>query len=1125
MMKNSPDSARALLDAAYNDLGLVEGELLDATDEPNSNLTTQQWIDKGDWLTLAKKVKAEKVFFVQNNPVIVFAENQEVDLDAMRRKFNEIWCMARPMLLFLAKENQLSVYDLANPPVRTAHEWTKRSRDLDSVRAIEAVASQLHRYRREQIESGRVFEDERFGYANQRADQSLIANLKLVRSDLRAEELDGEDLKYAHALIGRSIFIRYLEDRGILIEKYFRRVAGTNRRWQHLLESQSSRIDIDARMDDVLYFRVLQDKDFTYALFDALARDFNGDMFPTDNWERSKVKQKHLDLLRSFLQGQAGPQQNLFFWAYRFDIIPIALISSIYEEFYHVENEKKDGKGTHYTPASLVEFVVSQTLTHELLNREPRIIDVAAGSGIFLVECFRRIVRYHIYKSNGRRLNFRELQKILRDQIAGIEINEEAVSVAAFSLYLALLHYQEPPDILRQIEKGHRLPHLIYQQGKVDEDGRFNCLVSANAFDIEAKVEEAEIRRRFTSNCADVVLGNPPWGSPKAEDHEGNRAMEIALNWCGERNVPVSDKERSQAFTWRSLDLLRHGGVAGLLVSTGMLYKKLAGSNEFRKEWLKAVRLRHVVNFAHVRDVFFRGPNREVEAISPFASIIFEKGFVNSRNHLVQYWSAKKTAQVEHLQAVVLSQPDLHFISQDDLRSNSELWKIYWWGNHRDAALISSLQLYPPMKRFCDLARSGQGFSSAKKELEPTPTWLLKYDYLPASAFHRYGSLNKEEFCSVPKKLKRLGKIDYDDKGKPVSSVYDGIRLLIKHGITQTSEDKGQIIARVETDPFCVSNSINVIKLPAQAEDCEYKVLLGILWSSLARYYFFLTASKWGMWHFGIHKEEYLNLPIRFPEDHQLQSRICELVERLRAWNPTTSTIFQPEGNTPEQIAAYRAALEYDLDEAIFDLYRLSESERDLIRDMCDIGIEFFYRSFESEAVRPIRQSDHSLHSSGSYEELPSNRRQQTPLQAYLHTFLKIWNGQRGPTERFRWHVIQPEGDFPLLAVLFSSESKDEPIYELNAPENEEWKKLLEMLESELLFPYNTRNIYIDGMVRAVTDTSIIVIKRNEYRLWTRSMARDDAEATMVQVMNAQETGRIFSVQPTSPRERPPLVG
>ena len=632
-MTNAPYSARAFLDAAYSELNLLDGELLDATDKPQGNLTAQQWIDKGDWLSLAKRVQAEKIFFVENNPVIVFAATSERDSDAVRRKFNEIWCMARPMFLFLATENNLTVYDLARAPIRTATEWRTQSPELDTAITIQAVASQLSSYRREQVESGKLFEDQRFGVPGQRADQSLIENLKLVRADLRTQGLKGTSLKYAHALIGRSIFIRYLEDRGILTDKYFKAVAQGNQKWQRLLQTQATFIDVDSRMDDVLYFRVLKDKDFTYAFFAQLAQDFNGDMFPTDDREEEKVKQKHLDLLRSFLQGEAGPQRNLFFWAYRFDIIPIELISSIYEEFYHVENEDRDGKGTHYTPASLVEFIVSQTLTHEQLKNNPRVIDAAAGSGIFLVESFRRIVRYHIQKRDGRRLTFRELQQILRNQIAGIEINEEAVRVAAFSLYLALLHYQKPPDILRHIAKGHRLPNLIYQEGCPDDDRYLNCLISANAFDIGSKVSDAKVRRRFTSNCADIALGNPPWGSANSKDHDGLDAMNVALEWCGEHNVPVSDKERSQAFIWRTLDLLRNGGVAGLLVSTGVLYKKLAGSQEFRRDWLTAVKLQRVVNFAHVRDVFFKGPTREHEAISPFASIEFKKEFIHGRIH------------------------------------------------------------------------------------------------------------------------------------------------------------------------------------------------------------------------------------------------------------------------------------------------------------------------------------------------------------------------------------------------------------------------------------------------------------------------------------------------------------
>src|SRR6185503_32671 len=137
--------------------------------------------------------------------------------------------------------------------------------------------------------------------------------------------------------------------------------------------------------------------------------------------------------------------------------------------------------------------------------------------------------------------------EILRDQIAGIEINEEAVRVAAFSLYLALLHYQKPPDILRHIAKGNRLPNLIYQEGGPDDGRHLNCLISANAFDIESKVTDAKVRRRFTSNCADIALGNPPWGSAKSNDIRGLDAMTAALEWCEEHNAPVSDKERSQA--------------------------------------------------------------------------------------------------------------------------------------------------------------------------------------------------------------------------------------------------------------------------------------------------------------------------------------------------------------------------------------------------------------------------------------------------------------------------------------------------------------------------------------------------------------------------------------------------
>jgi hypothetical protein len=50
-----------------------------------------------------------------------------------------------------------------------------------------------------------------------------------------------------------------------------------------------------------------------------------------------------------------------------------------------------------------------------------------------------------------------------------------------------------------------------------------------------------------------------------------------------------------------------------------------------------------------------------------------------------------------------------------------------------------------------------------------------------------------------------------------------------------------------------------------------------------------------------------------------------------------------------------------------------------------------------------------------------------------------------------------------------------------------------------------SRKVYVDGMIRVVSDTDIIIIKRNERRLWTRSLAREDAEATLLQAMRLQE--------------------
>jgi hypothetical protein len=1082
--------------------------LLDAVSQPGpGSVEALEWLEKGDWLALAQKVGAEKVFFVHNDPVVVFRDfADEPNEEDLIKAFRRAWCMARPQHLFISRPGILEVYSLNQSPPRKVEDW----QPIDVARTIPEVTKKLNIYRREQIETGHFLADKRFGDVDDRADKRLIEDLKTVRKALFDANL--KNRRYAHALIGRSIFVRYLEDRGILTPAYFQeRVARENPVWQAILAEEPEKPDLMLDLGKRRYDRILRDKAFTYALFDQLANDFNGDMFPRDKEEEAAVSQDHLNLLRGFLLGESSSQQlRLFFWAYDFEIVPIELISSIYEEFYHKANE--DDKGTHYTPSVLVDYVLSQVLSSKRLATNPRILDPACGSGTFLVEAFRRIVRYHV-QQQGYAPSSDKLRTILCDQITGVEINEEAVHVAAFSLYLALLHYQEPPDILAQIcpsdNSEKPLPHLIYSEESSSDTRHYNSLFHADTFGLMQEERDrlgqklksatrfagrSKVTSLYSSPAVlplapesfDIIVGNPPWGFKKRAVQEIELAQQQAQRWCEVFGWSIGDKELSQAFIARSLTLLKEGGESALLVSTGVFLKHHPNSRKFRRRWLQETTINAIVNFTHVRQIYFNA------AIAPFTFVSYGAKPADSQ-HRIHYWSAKKTDVVDKARTVVLTLPDLHQIKQTDLMNNEALWKVYWWGSHRDAALISALNMNERLDHLI-MERGwvkGRGFQGLYSGSEKYPSdWLKRYKELPTNQFHRYGSIKEDELVTVPGEVARFG----------TRELYSGWRLLIKRGITEAKGTNGRIESRLDDKAYCFRNSVHAIKVD-NAEAWERKVLLGILWSSLARYYFFMTASSWGTWHHEIHLEEILNLPIRFPDNQALTARIVRIVDKLKSKEPATNRLFEAGVRKGPATEADLAKLERQLDAAVFELYELSEAEQDLICDLCTSGLDLFYNSTKNAAIRNV---DHYPKCTrGLAENLHGQRVRQKGLEGYLNAFLQTWNRELEPDGKFFWRVIWPPKT-PMIAVVFTTHEKGKPLPDISTTDDEEWARVLERCAKTLSQPVS-RNVYVDGMIRAVSDTEIIVIKRNERRLWTRSLAREDAEATFLQAIRLQE--------------------
>lgn len=110
-------SADGFLSRAYQDLGYTEGQLLTTSLQPEG-AAPDVWLNRGEWLSLAKRAGAEKVFFVRDNPVILFAKAESADPHETAGLINRAWCISRPRYLFVARPGELSVYDLTRPPVR-----------------------------------------------------------------------------------------------------------------------------------------------------------------------------------------------------------------------------------------------------------------------------------------------------------------------------------------------------------------------------------------------------------------------------------------------------------------------------------------------------------------------------------------------------------------------------------------------------------------------------------------------------------------------------------------------------------------------------------------------------------------------------------------------------------------------------------------------------------------------------------------------------------------------------------------------------------------------------------------------------------------------------------------------
>ena len=485
-----------------------------------------------------------------------------------------------------------------------------------------------------------------------RVDYFLLNNIQFAQKYIQKT---GVSRNLANRLIGKIIFLRYLTDRHVVLNFEGQKRALTN--------------------EDLIL--LLQDKQCLSLLFETLQdgeKGFNGDLFRITKDELEGVPMEALNVLVRLLRSDNLEDGNMsLFDVYDFSILPVEFISNVYERFIGKENQEREG--AYYTPRFLVDYVVENTVGRHLAASDKsvcRILDPACGSGIFLVESLRRIIDHYIQHNDGEELHGTALQEKLRElvvnNIYGIDSDESAIQVAAFSIYLTLLDYQKPADI-----STFRFPNLI---------------------GTNLKCQDSFCSTNFEGLVFDYVIGNPPWNRGRKElDEYGNEIIPEYQKYvtCREKKESrhiVGNKEIAQAFVLRSMDFMNPRTQTALVLTSKVLYN--GQSKSFRDYLLDTVQVNTVLELSAVRrEVFSQSSD---PAIAPACVLFYQKKLDSSNTiHTVTHAAVKPSVFFTLFKVLTIEKADFKQVRQDLLREHDELWKILLYGSYLDFIFVRRL--------------------------------------------------------------------------------------------------------------------------------------------------------------------------------------------------------------------------------------------------------------------------------------------------------------------------------------------------------------------------------------------------------------------------------------------------
>ena len=630
---------------------------------------------------------------------LVFLSDGPADDPEFAALHRRLWSWGGVPLVYRRTPGLVQLFRCAHRADFISNDGHLVCKPVKTLKLASAIAAQEAWWDAERLRNGTLWDDSKacklLLSATKSAHRRLVDGVANLYDKLRTSGLLNASLR--RRLLVLSLLIAYLEERGALPLDYFAQF----------------------RPGAARFFQILADGQSLVDLLAALETRFNGNVFTlNDDDKTALIASTELYGFSRLIEAREEVGGQLSLWAlYSFRDLPVEVISHIYQLFV------TDIDSSVYTPPALVRLLLDEAMSwprmDRLRERGELVVDPTCGSGVFLVEAYKRLVLHWRSRNGWAKPGVQTLKQLL-DHVRGVDVERGAIELAAFSLCLALCDALEPEEIRASVQLFPKLADRTLTEA---------CFFEA--------MEQGRI-----AGPIGVLVGNPPFESAlKTEGARRSYARYV------EAHGALADKQVAYLFLHESMELIAPGGVLCMLQQYNLIYNSSAQA--VRSAFLERWDVREILDFVSIRGLFQKGG-----ADTKIVAVLAEASSPPD-DRRVLHAVFRRGGRADAEQGFDIDYYDLHWIPRRLLleERGPEIWRANLLGGARTFRFLERLRALPTLKQHAKQKgwHVREGFVEGAAGVSRTADHLVGRPLLPSAALTRTG-IDRTKITTVPKK-------------------------------------------------------------------------------------------------------------------------------------------------------------------------------------------------------------------------------------------------------------------------------------------------------------------------------------------------------------------------------------